>query len=138
MRGQLRSLDGGGTRRAVAHECIEDRGGNQERVSRTRFKTDLAHAGKNFFAEVRQFKTRKLFGRDCDLGKISKVPETDNAESVFFQQRFAAIDGRAVGALIEESRRNAAELVGAAQAPAAQRGPAKAKKAAKASARRRR
>ena len=53
-------------------------------------------------------------------------------------QRFAAIDGRAVGALIEESRRNAAELVGAGQAPAAQRGPAKAKKGAKASARRRR
>jgi len=53
-------------------------------------------------------------------------------------QRFAAIDGRAVGALIEESRRNAAELVGAGQAPAAQRGPAKAKKAGTASARRRR
>jgi hypothetical protein len=52
-------------------------------------------------------------------------------------QRFAAIDGRAVGDLIEESLKNAAEVAEAAHAPAPQRVPAQAKKAGKTSARRR-
>jgi len=53
-------------------------------------------------------------------------------------QRFAAIDGRAVGALIEESIKNAAEIAKAGRALAPQGVPAKARKAGKASARRRR
>ena len=52
-------------------------------------------------------------------------------------QRFAAIEGRAVGDLIEKSVRNAAEIAKAGDALAAQRDSAKAKKAGKASARRR-
>jgi hypothetical protein len=52
-------------------------------------------------------------------------------------QRFAAIDGRAVGDLIEESLENAAEIAKAGHALAPQRVPAQARKAGKASARRR-
>ena len=52
-------------------------------------------------------------------------------------QRFAAIDGRAVGDLIEESLENAAEIAKAGHAPVPQRAPAPARKAGRASARRR-
>lgn len=52
-------------------------------------------------------------------------------------QRFAAIDGRAVGALIEESLKNAAAIAKAGHALAPQRLPALARKVGKASARRR-
>jgi hypothetical protein len=52
-------------------------------------------------------------------------------------QRFAAIDGRSVSALIEESIKNAAESAKAGQAPAPQRSPTKAQKAGKTSTRRR-
>jgi hypothetical protein len=50
-------------------------------------------------------------------------------------QRFAAIDGRAVGAMIEESIRNAAEIAKAGRASAPQRVAARAKKAGAARAR---
>ena len=52
-------------------------------------------------------------------------------------QRFAAIRGRAVGDLIEEARKNAAEIAQAGHALAPQRVSATAKKAGKANARRR-
>lgn len=52
-------------------------------------------------------------------------------------QRFAAIDGRAVGDLIEESLKTAAEIAKAGPAPAPQRVPAPARKAGTSSARRR-
>jgi hypothetical protein len=52
-------------------------------------------------------------------------------------QRFAAIDGRAVGDLIEESVRNAAEIAKAGNALAAQRVAARAKKAGREKDRRR-
>jgi hypothetical protein len=52
-------------------------------------------------------------------------------------QRFAAIDGRAVGNLIEESLKNAADIAKAGRAPATQRAAAAGKKAGTARGRRR-
>ena len=53
-------------------------------------------------------------------------------------QRFAAIDGRAVGTLIEESRRNAADIANAGHAPAPRRAVAAGKKKAETARARRR